>query len=44
MKKWENAELVEISICETLYGGPVSDEFDKQWYDTDGALHVNYPS
>ena len=44
MKNWANAELVEISICETANGGEVSQSFDQQWFDEKGALHVNFES
>lgn len=44
MKNWENAELQEISICETANGGEPSNNFDQQWFDGKGALHVNFES
>lgn len=42
MMTWANAELKEISICETANGGKPSDNFDQQWFDSKGALHVNF--
>ena len=44
MKNWENAELVEVSIYETAYGGEPSKKFDQQWFDDKGALVVNFES
>lgn len=44
MMKWENAELEEISICETANGGEPSSNYDQSWHDDSGALHVNFAS
>ena len=44
MMKWEHAELVEISIGETAYGGTPDKSFDQQWFDEKGALVVNFKS
>ena len=44
MKNWENAELVEVSIYETAYGGKPNQPFDQQWNDENGALVVNFES
>lgn len=42
MKKWENAELAELSLQDTENGGRPSTDFDQQWFDQNGALHVNF--
>lgn len=42
MVKWENAELVEISICKTANGGDPSQNFDQQWFDKNGSLVVSF--
>ena len=42
MKNWENAELVEVSIHETAYGGKPSLNFDNSWFDENKAEHVTF--
>lgn len=42
MKKWMNAEITEMDINETANGGMPSRDFDQQWFDENGALHVNF--
>lgn len=42
MKKWNTCEIVEIDFAETKNGGKVSECFDQQWFDQNGALHVNF--
>lgn len=42
MKKWENADITELGIKETANGGKPSMDFDQQWFDQNGALHVNF--
>ena len=42
MKKWMNAEITEMDINETANGGMPSRDFDQQWFDEQGALHVNF--
>lgn len=44
MKKWENVEIVEVALTDTQYGGEPSMNFDQQWFDNKGALHVNFES
>lgn len=42
MKTWENAVIEEISFGETKNGGKPSMDFDQQWFDQNGALHINF--
>lgn len=44
MKTWEKAEVVELNMTETENGGKPSMDFDQQWFDQNGALHVNFVS
>ncbi len=44
MKIWENAEIVEMNLANTQYGGEPSLVFDKTWTDDNGALVVNFES
>ncbi len=44
MKTWESAEIIEMNITETENGGAPSMKFDQQWFDENGALHVNFES
>ena len=42
MKTWENAVLEEINISATQYGAGSGADFDAQWKDANGALHVTF--
>lgn len=42
MKNWENPEVVAINVKDTANGGLPSMNFDQQWFDQNGALHVNF--
>lgn len=44
MKTWESAEIIEMNITETENGGMPSRNFDQQWFDECGAIHVNFKS
>ncbi|MCI6517399.1 MAG: hypothetical protein MR442_09535 [Lachnospiraceae bacterium] len=45
MKKWGNAELVELSISETAQGGKNVQRVDKYWTDkTTSDLYSSYAS
>ena len=43
MKIWENAEIVEMNLAATQYGGEPSLEFDNTYME-DGELRVNFVS
>lgn len=42
MKNWNTCEIVEIDFTETENGGMPSRDFDQQWFDENGAVHVNF--
>ncbi len=45
MKKWANAELVELNIDETAEGGKNIQQVDKLWTDKNtGDLYASYAS
>lgn len=45
MKKWENAELVELDITLTAEGGKNIQKIDKMWTDKNtGDLYSSYAS
>ena len=45
MKKWANAELVELNIDETAEGGKNIQQVDKLWPDRNtGDLYASYAS
>ncbi len=45
MKKWANAELVELNIAETAEGGKNIQQVDKLWTDKNtGDLYASYAS
>ena len=44
MKTWANAVVEEINFAETQHGGAPSLNFDKEWFDEQGALHTTFQS
>ncbi len=42
MKTWTDPDVKVLDIEETANGGMPSKNFDQQWYDENGALHVNF--
>lgn len=42
MKVWKRAELQELSVDMTQNGGTPSLNFDQEWFDENGAIHVNF--
>lgn len=44
MKDWKEAKLEELTVNMTENGGMPSMNFDQQWFDENGALHVNFVS
>lgn len=42
MKQWISASIEEINLCDTKNGGMPSRNFDQQWFDENGAIHVNF--
>lgn len=41
-KKWTKPEIVTLDFAKTENGGMPSPNFDQQWFDENGALHVNF--
>lgn len=41
-KDWNKPEVSKLEIKETMNGGKPSMNFDQQWFDQNGALHVNF--
>lgn len=41
-KTWTKPEVVTLDFAKTENGGMPSRDFDQQWFDENGALHVNF--
>lgn len=41
-KTWVAPSMEEVNISQTENGGEPSREFDQEWFDDKGALHVTF--
>ena len=44
MREWVEPQIEELNLTETENGGRPSMNYDSNWFDENGAVHVNFAS